>query len=44
MTVKSSKYTLKEENIQSYTDQNGISYHIGGNLYNENWFFFIIII
>jgi hypothetical protein len=35
---------LKEENIQSYTDQNGISYQIGGNLYDGNWFFFIIII
>jgi hypothetical protein len=34
VTVKSNKYTFKDEKIQSHTDKNGICYQIGGNLFN----------
>jgi hypothetical protein len=35
-TTKSNKYTLKDEKLQSYTDKNGVCYHIGGILLNKN--------
>jgi hypothetical protein len=34
-TTKSNKYTLKDEKLQSYTDKNGVCYHIGGILLNK---------
>jgi len=36
VTVKSSKYTFKDEKIQSHMDKNGICYQIGGDLLYKN--------
>jgi hypothetical protein len=34
-TIKSNKYTLKSDKLQSHTDKNGICYRIGGILFNN---------